>query len=321
MGGVPFEPSQAKWFFDFLNKSCMIELPIQGGTFTWSNQRSDDDVIVEKLDRILSSLEWSEMFPRALGALDVAMASDHAPILLLLQGMPKRCKKDFKFESKWLIEDECFQEVEKGWAPIPQVNSSRNFGRKLKKTISKLIKWSRDKFGKRRRSVEEITKKIKLLQENPLNLRTTNEVKELKVELNKKWESEERHWHQRARVDWLKYGDKNTKFFHATTLQNRRANTICKMKDEHGNWMENDEDIAKHFQEHFQKIFSKDDSIHLEGLIGITPNIISPAMNSMLSRDIFEEEIREAVFSMAPLKAPGPDDFSGTFYQSFWNTI
>ncbi|KAK8533159.1 hypothetical protein V6N12_076438 [Hibiscus sabdariffa] len=108
MGGVPFEPSQAKWFFDFLNKSCMMELLIQGGMFTCSNQRSDDDVMVEKLDRILSSLEWSEMFPKALGVLDVSMASDHAPIILFLQGISKRCKKDFKFESKWFIKEDCF---------------------------------------------------------------------------------------------------------------------------------------------------------------------------------------------------------------------
>ncbi|KAK9045917.1 hypothetical protein V6N11_051820 [Hibiscus sabdariffa] len=157
MGGAPFEPSQAKWFFDFLNKSCMMELPIQGGTFTWSNQISDDDVIVEKLDRILSSLEWSEMFPRALGLLDVA----------------------------------------NGIGPCTNPFASPR---------------------------------------------------------------------------------------HAKTV---RANTICKLKDEQGNLMENDEDIAKHFQE----------------LVGITPNIISPPMNSMVSRDISEEEIREAVFSMAPLKA------------------
>ncbi|KAL4364332.1 hypothetical protein GQ457_04G021630 [Hibiscus cannabinus] len=52
----------------------IMELPIKGGTFTWSNQRSDDDAILEKLDQIMSSLEWSEMLPRALGVLDVAVA-------------------------------------------------------------------------------------------------------------------------------------------------------------------------------------------------------------------------------------------------------
>ncbi|KAK8487389.1 hypothetical protein V6N11_030913 [Hibiscus sabdariffa] len=103
MGGSPFVPSQAKWFFDFLNKSCMMELLIQGGMFTWSNQRSDDDVIVEKLDRILSSLEWSDMFPRALGVLEVTMASNHAPLILLLQGMPKRCKKTLSLSLNGLL--------------------------------------------------------------------------------------------------------------------------------------------------------------------------------------------------------------------------
>ncbi|KAK9028712.1 hypothetical protein V6N11_025861 [Hibiscus sabdariffa] len=103
IGGVPFNPSQAKWYFEFFDRS------------TWLNQRSEDDAILEKLDRILCSPKWSNMFPKAVGILGTALASDHAPILLLTQGLQKKGKKCFKFESKWLLEEECFKEVENGW--------------------------------------------------------------------------------------------------------------------------------------------------------------------------------------------------------------
>ncbi|KAK8563513.1 hypothetical protein V6N12_035659 [Hibiscus sabdariffa] len=65
-GGLPFDASQAKWYYDFMNYSCLLELPIKGGTFTWSNHRSEDEAILEKLDRILVSLEWSSSFPKAI---------------------------------------------------------------------------------------------------------------------------------------------------------------------------------------------------------------------------------------------------------------
>ncbi|KAK8565003.1 hypothetical protein V6N12_058579 [Hibiscus sabdariffa] len=41
LGGLPFDSSQAKWYYDFIDYSCLIELPIKGGIFTWSNQRSE----------------------------------------------------------------------------------------------------------------------------------------------------------------------------------------------------------------------------------------------------------------------------------------
>ncbi|KAK8480284.1 hypothetical protein V6N11_057054 [Hibiscus sabdariffa] len=85
------------------------------GTYTWSNRRSNDDVICEKLDRVLTSLEWSFLFPRAVVIVEAAIASEHAPILLLTNGIEKRAKKDFKFESKWLLEDECPKIVKEEW--------------------------------------------------------------------------------------------------------------------------------------------------------------------------------------------------------------
>lgn len=33
------------------------------------------------------------------------------------------------------------------------------------------------------------------------------------------------------------------------------------------------------------------------------------------------EEVRKAVFEMAPYKAPGPDGFPAGFYQKSWDTV
>jgi hypothetical protein len=41
----------------------------------------------------------------------------------------------------------------------------------------------------------------------------------------------------------------------------------------------------------------------------------------LLTSEFSEQEIKEAVFSMKPNKAPGPDGFPAEFYQQFWETI
>ncbi|KAK8588423.1 hypothetical protein V6N12_022865 [Hibiscus sabdariffa] len=52
LGGAPVNKNQAKWFLDFMDNSGLIELPIKGGLFTWSNCRRDNDAITERIDKI-----------------------------------------------------------------------------------------------------------------------------------------------------------------------------------------------------------------------------------------------------------------------------
>ncbi|KAK9020674.1 hypothetical protein V6N11_010691 [Hibiscus sabdariffa] len=112
LGGAPFDASSAKW--------------------------SEDEAILEKLDRILISLEWSTSFPKAIGILDATIASDHAPIFLLLKGMSKRFRKDFKFEAKWILEDGCTDNVQDGWHLVNNSNRIWSFEKKLSRTRKKL---------------------------------------------------------------------------------------------------------------------------------------------------------------------------------------
>ncbi|KAK9017022.1 hypothetical protein V6N11_079510 [Hibiscus sabdariffa] len=89
-GGLPFDHNYAKWYHKFLERSYLMQIQSKGGAYTWSNQRSEEDVIREKLDRVLSSLEWGFHFPRAIAVIDVDIASDHAPIVLLTNGVVKK---------------------------------------------------------------------------------------------------------------------------------------------------------------------------------------------------------------------------------------
>ncbi|KAK8574625.1 hypothetical protein V6N12_062315 [Hibiscus sabdariffa] len=140
LGGAPFDAAQAKW--------------------------SEDDAILEKLDRILVSLEWKSSFPKAMGVLDATISSDHAPIVLFLEGMKKKYKRDFKFEAKWLLEEEYTKKVEESWSPGCSGHNTSWFGRKLSRTRIKLRQWSKLKRGQVKGKEEEMKERIRTLQGN-----------------------------------------------------------------------------------------------------------------------------------------------------------
>lgn len=50
-------------------------------------------------------------------------------------------------------------------------------------------------------------------------------------------------------------------------------------------------------------------------------NVITPEMNAAMTRTITREEVKEAVYQMGPLKAPGSDGFPGLFYQKYWSIV
>jgi len=53
----------------------------------------------------------------------------------------------------------------------------------------------------------------------------------------------------------------------------------------------------------------------------VIPRIINEDTNSKLTREVTQQEIKEALDQMNPDKAPGPDGFTARFYQQCWNII
>ncbi|KAL4346509.1 hypothetical protein GQ457_17G010350 [Hibiscus cannabinus] len=65
---------------------------------------------------MLISKEWSVKYPKAIEMIEAVVASNHNPIIIFLEGLKKRRKKDFKFESRWLLEEDCQEDVKEAWS-------------------------------------------------------------------------------------------------------------------------------------------------------------------------------------------------------------
>lgn len=50
---------------------------------------------------------------------------------------------------------------------------------------------------------------------------------------------------QRSRATYLREGDRNTEWFHQQATWRKKHNTICKLKNEEGKWIEKREDLHK----------------------------------------------------------------------------
>ncbi|KAL0404505.1 UNVERIFIED_CONTAM: putative mitochondrial protein [Sesamum radiatum] len=134
---------------------------------------------------------------------------------------------------------------------------------------------------------------------------------------------EETYWRQRGKTQWLKGGDKNTSFFHAAANQRRRTNSIHRLRDAHGNWLDQTEDIYEWIEKYFREIFSSNrpSTEDLEiGTAALSPRVTQEMTDDLL-QPFTEEEVTNALFQMSPLKSPGPDGMPPIFFHKFWNIL
>ena len=80
----------------------------------------------------------------------------------------------------------------------------------------------------------------------------------MKKEINEILIREEIIWNQRSRALWIKWGDRNTSFFHATASQRQRKSRIVGLQDLNGVWKEDKEGVEGIIMDYFTLIYRSD---------------------------------------------------------------
>lgn len=132
---------------------------------------------------------------------------------------------------------------------------------------------------------------------------------------------EEIYWFQKSRENKIRLGDRNTRYFHTSTLIRRRRNEIMALKQTDGSWC-NEPDQLKHMAvEYFQKLYAADGVARGQEVVLPSYAVLSEADREWLMQPVTKEEVRRAVCSMGAFKAPGPDGIQPFFFQRFWHVV
>lgn len=133
------------------------------------------------------------------------------------------------------------------------------------------------------------------------------EVTQIRRDIDRLWQQEEQYWGQRSRVKWMNYGDRNSKFFHASTIQRRDLNKLLRIKDADDNWLEGQTEVMNGISNYYNNLYSYELSTCTDQCLEVVHRCISNSMNRSLTSPVLMKEVETAVFSLGAYKALGPD--------------
>lgn len=181
--------------------------------------------MTKRLDCVLynaqARLKWQEA-----GVSHLPFLSSH-PVPLYLQLVPKvKCnpkRRPFRFEAAWLSHDGFKELLRTSWDPsitTPQTLAGLH---------DTLRRRNREVFGEINTRKEKLLGEIKEVQDLLALVHTEDLLEKEKILLQMfetLLEQEEMLWFQKSREKFIELGDRNTTFFHTSTVIRRRHNSI-----------------------------------------------------------------------------------------------
>lgn len=115
-------------------------------------------------------------------------------------------------------------------------------------------------------------------------------------------------------------GDHNTSFYHISTIARRKRNHIASVKDERGGgeWLIEEREVMEHFRTGFIALYTTSQTEVTPFPIDHWQVQLSEEAKLAIDSMVTPEEIKEALWSMSPYKASGPDGLHTGFFQRFW---
>lgn len=307
-------------FNDFINYQSLVELPIKGRRYTWSNMQTDP--LLEQLDWYFTSANWTAKYPNTVINPLPKPVFDHSPCVVSIEStVPK--SKIFRFENFWISHPGFFETVQASWSKYCYAqNSATLLCKKLKNLRYALNGWSK---GISRLNVCIDNSNWTLLELDGIEDRRTLTTPEknfraiLKNHLLILLKYKQEYWKKRYTVRWFQCGGDNTKFFHSAATERYQRNSIASLKLQDGSTVT---DHAGKERELFETYKSRLGQSNQSDMKFNLSNIIKRAEGlDELTVPFTPEEIDQVVKEMPSDRAPRPDGFNGCFLKSCWHII
>ncbi|XP_062093811.1 uncharacterized protein LOC133799837 [Humulus lupulus] len=259
LGGRPISVKEMEDVRQWLALGEATEMKTLGPNYTWSNKQDGGARIFSKLDRVFSNESWNDIFPLAVAYAQWDMVFDHCYLLIKHMDFRRSGVKTFQFYNMWVAHEKFRETVLNSWSTPLE-------GQGLFRLVGKLIR------------LKHVLKKF--------NWRSMGDVAE--KEAQQDYFMHEKIYasflRQKGKITWLRFGDENSSYFHASLKQRQISNRIDSYID-----------IDGHFVDDYDKL-----------------NLIK----------LFTyQEVRSAMFSIHSVKSPDPDGYGAGLFKALWKDI
>lgn len=194
--------------------------------------------------------------------------------------------------------------------------------KKLNRLRNSLRVWNWTVFGDLRKQKQEAIDEVEHL-EAALQVQWSEAngtaLHEARRRLKLPMDMEEKLLMDQARINWIKEGDRNSAFFHAIIKERASTNKV-RMFEPNGSEVE-DHIILDRAISYFSDFFGYFQTTPADTFIECIPSLVTNIQNEVLCAIPSESEVHEAIKSLNPHSAPGPDGFTGSFYTTCWSII
>ena len=198
--------------------------------------------------------EWCIIFPEARVTHLIRCHYDHCPILL--ESNPSnsiRLPRPFRFQICWITDLELPRVVSQAW---DWSNHQREAISNFEKDA---VSWNKNHFGnvfgKKRRLMARLPGIQKEMVVRPTASLIDLE-KQLLRDLDTILNQELELWALKSRVNWLVQGDRNTSFYHISTLVRRKRNRIDAIKNSVDEWIFEERGIMEVIRKGYEELFT-----------------------------------------------------------------
>nr|GEV05254.1 hypothetical protein [Tanacetum cinerariifolium] len=283
-------------FKDCVSNNELEDICSSGFQYTWTKSPTNPKGgILKKLDRAISNEKFITDYELAHAVFLPYIIFDHCPCLINIPNGLKKNGRTFRFINYIADKPEFILIVKKEWKL--NVKGFQMYRlEKLKETQAKIDK-------------------------DPFNSKIREEVTVILQDYKESMDDEYKLMSQKAKIQWLKEGDKNNAYFHKVVKGRKHRSRIESICDENKMRYFGDE-VPGQFVKHFQNFLGVERLVQPmdeDVLMFIKKLDVMEASNMI--KDITDKEIQEAMFDIDNDKAPGPDGYTFCFFKKAWNVV
>ncbi|XP_026419778.1 uncharacterized protein LOC113315734 [Papaver somniferum] len=255
--------SAVKDFQDCVDYCGLLQAPKSGLDFSWCNGRVGRKRILCNLDRALYNLKWLDKFSGWHYQVGARGISDHGPIIDSNIVLPKAPNPPFRFQNMCCTYPNFLQVVADSWNEEIIGNPIYIFMNKLKRLKKFLKVWNWEVFGdvriKLKKAEDKVMEETLKSDNDPSNVDLLNNSVTARGEYEMAANNYNSLLRDKARMNWIKDGDINTKFFHTSIKLRQVHNVITELENSSGHIITDQQGISNVLIDYFSQKFGHQD--------------------------------------------------------------